>query len=78
MQQTQNPVSTDNITLPRWQFDQIVSSLLQIAQKKATPPKPKPKPPKFVPYEKLVSSKTPTKKKENNYTSVYHSMTGIT
>ena len=69
MSQTQNPASTDNITLPRWQFDQIVSSLLQIAQKKATPPKPKPKPPKFVPYEKLISNKTPTKKKDNNYTS---------
>jgi hypothetical protein len=62
MQQTQKPASTDNITLPRWQFDQIVSSLLQIAQKKATLPKPKSKFHQFVPYEKLVSSKTPKKK----------------
>jgi hypothetical protein len=71
MQQTQNQVSTDNITLPRWQFDQIVSSLLQIAQKKATPPKPKPKFHQFIPYEKLVSRKTPTKKDQN--TSTTHS-----
>jgi hypothetical protein len=78
MQQTQNPVSADNITLPRWQFDQIVSSLLQIAQKKATPPKPKPKFHKFVPYKEPNYGDTPKKKKDPNYTSVFHAMTGVT
>jgi hypothetical protein len=76
MQPPPNPVSADNITLPRWQFDQIVSALLQVAQKKATPPKPKPKFHQFVPYEKLVSSKTPPKKDQKMNSSTY-SMSGV-
>jgi len=76
--QQPKPVSADNITLPRWQFDQIVSALLQVAQKKSIPPKPKPKFHQFIPYEKLVSSKTPKKKQNSPYTSIYHAMTGVT
>jgi hypothetical protein len=56
----------------------MVSTLLQIAQQKAQPPKPKPKFHKFVPYEKLVSTKTPKKKQVSPYTSVFHAMTGVT
>jgi hypothetical protein len=51
-------IPADHVAIPRWQFDQMVSTLLQIAQQKAHPPKPKPKFHKFVPYEKLVSTKT--------------------
>jgi len=70
--------STDHVSVPRWQFDQMVSTLLQIAQQKAHPPEKKPKFHKFVPYKEPKYGDTPKKKKDPNYSSVYYAMTGVT
>lgn len=75
---TPSNAPADHISIPRWQFDQMVSTLLQVAQQKAVPPKPKPKPHKFVPYKEPKYGDTPKKKKDSNYSSVYYAMSGVT
>jgi len=72
-----NPTA-DYISIPRSQFDQMVSALLQVAQQKAHPPEKKPKFHKFVPYKEPKYGDTPKKKKDPNYSSIYYAMTGVT